>query len=93
MKVLGLLLVEEFGRRHADALDQLSAWIQEAREAKWATPTDVKGRYSTASFVGDRVVFNIKGNRFRLVATINYKNQIVRIDKVGTHAEYTSWKL
>jgi mRNA interferase HigB len=80
MKVLGLPLVEEFARRHADALGQLSAWIQEAREAKWTTPADVKRRYSTASFVGaNQVVFNIKGKHVRLLVTINYKNQIVRM--------------
>ena len=67
----------------------LEAWFQEARQAEWKKPADVKAHYRSASLVGaDRVVFNIKGNDYRLVAAIDYRRGIVFIKWVGRHAEY-----
>ena len=67
----------------------LEAWFQEARQAEWKKPADVKEHYGSASLVGaDRVVFNIKGNDYRLVAAIDYRRGIVFIKWLGRHAEY-----
>jgi mRNA interferase HigB len=67
----------------------LEAWFEEARQAQWKKPADVKEHYGSASLVGaDRVVFNIKGNDYRLVAAIDYRRGIVFIKWVGRHAEY-----
>jgi mRNA interferase HigB len=67
----------------------LDAWFQEAQGADWKTPADVTCRYGSASIVGDeRVVFNIKGNSYRLVVAIDYRRQIVSIKWLGTHAAY-----
>jgi mRNA interferase HigB len=67
----------------------LDSWFHEAREAEWKTPADVVKAYANASIVGsDRVVFNIKGNDYRLVVAIHYRLQIVFIKWLGTHAEY-----
>jgi len=65
------------------------AWFHEVQRASWRHAADVKRSYATASIVGgDRVVFNIKGNDYRLVTAIDYRRQILFIKWVGTHAEY-----
>jgi mRNA interferase HigB len=67
----------------------LDSWFHEALHASWRTPADVTRSYSNASIVGpDRVVFNIKGNSYRLVAVIDYRRQIVFIKWVGPHRAY-----
>jgi mRNA interferase HigB len=64
-------------------------WFHEVLRADWKTPSDVLNAYATATIVGpDRVVFNIKGNDYRLVVAINYRHQIVFIKWIGTHADY-----
>lgn len=79
----------EFWEIHADAEQPLRAWFQEAKAATWDTPTDIKACYASASFLADnRVVFNIGGNKYRLVVWINYRGHRVFIKFVGTHAEY-----
>jgi mRNA interferase HigB len=69
----------------------LDAWFQEAKHAEWKNSTDIKASYAHASIVGaDRVVFNIKGNSYRLVAAVNYPCATVFIKWLGTHREYDS---
>ena len=70
----------------ASALD---AWFEEVRKASWKGTADVKRLYRTASIVSDdRVVFNIKGNDYRLVVAVDFEKRIVWIKWIGTHAEY-----
>lgn len=67
----------------------LDAWFHEVEKADWTSSADVKESYANASIVGsDRVVFNIKGNDFRLIAAIDYRRKIVFIKWLGTHAAY-----
>lgn len=67
----------------------LDAWFHEALRARWKNPADVLKTYTNASIVGaDRVVFNIKGNNYRLVVAVNYPYQIVFIKWIGTHTDY-----
>jgi len=67
----------------------LDSWFQEVRNAEWKNSADVKANYAHASIVGaDRVVFNIKGNAYRLVAAVDYRRSIVFIKWLGTHAAY-----
>jgi mRNA interferase HigB len=67
----------------------LDAWFHEVTHAVWKSPANVKAAYANASVVGkDRVVFNIKGNDYRLVVAIDYARQVVFIKWAGTHAEY-----
>ncbi len=66
----------------------LESWFHEVRAADWKAPTDVTRDYANASIVGDRVVFNIKGNSYRLVVAVDYRRQIVFIKWLGTHAAY-----
>lgn len=71
------------------AEQSLKSWFKEASAASWKTPEDVKRRYGSASFLaGNRVVFNIGGNKYRLIVQINYDFKIVYIRFVGTHAAY-----
>jgi mRNA interferase HigB len=67
----------------------LDAWFQEVKRAKWMNSSDVKASYASASIIGaDRVVFNIKGNAYRLVTAVDYGRAIVFIKWLGTHKEY-----
>jgi mRNA interferase HigB len=71
------------------AADSLEAWLAETIQAEWASPADVKAKYRNASIIcSKRVVFNIKGNEFRLVVDIEYKLKLVFIIWFGTHSEY-----
>lgn len=72
-----------------DSEQQLKAWYHEAKQANWSNPNDIKSQYRSASIVGNnRVVFNICGNKYRLIVQINYQNQWVFIRFVGTYKEY-----
>lgn len=89
MRVIAVGTLRRFWERHADAEQSLKAWHDEAKHAEWKKPADIRARYSTASFVGsNRVVFNIKGNEYRLIAAVAYRFQAVYIKFVGTHVEY-----
>ena len=92
MILVGKRILSEFARTHASSRDAIAAWTAEVEAASWRSPTDVTGRYRSASFVGgDRVIFNLKGNHFRLDVQVNYSAQIVLVRRIGTHAEYDSW--
>ena len=94
MKVVGKKGLDDFKRRHADARSHVDAWISEAEEAEWESPHDIKERYATASFLPNNgVVFNLKGNSYRLYVKVIYVSKVVRIKRIGTHAEYDNWKL
>jgi len=74
---------------HPDAENALKAWFKEAERAQWKSPADIKARYPSADFLpGNRVVFNIKGNHYRLIVKIHYNTEIVYIRFVNTHEEY-----
>lgn len=76
---------------YQDAEQPLKAWFDEAKKAKWQTPQDIKNSYRNASFVeNNRVVFNIHGNKYRLIVAINYPAQIIFIRFIGTHKQYDS---
>lgn len=94
MKVHGLGILDDFMRRHAEARDQVKAWLDEVERAEWKGPQDIKERYPSASFLSDnRVIFNIKGKKYRIAVQVSYKHQILLILMSGTHAEYNRWKL
>ena len=81
--------LREFWEKHSDAEQQLRAWNQDAEKAEWKTPQDVKNAYQNASIIANnRVVFNIKGNDYRLVVKIHYNTGFVYVRFAGTHREY-----
>lgn len=89
LRVIAKATLRQFWEAHPDAEQPLLAWYREVVREDWDTPAKVKQKYRSASIVGkDRVVFNIKGNAYRLVVRINYAYRIVYIRFVGTHAEY-----
>ena len=89
MHVIALKTLRQFWERHHDAEQPLKDWYKHAVRANWQSPLQVKADYPSASIIGNnRVVFNIKGNDYRLVTRINYRSRRVYIRFIGTHTEY-----
>jgi mRNA interferase HigB len=92
LKVVGRERLEKFAAKHADARPQIDAWLCEVEEASWRTTNDIKARFPSASLLpGNRVMFNLKGNKYRLDTKVGYESQIVLVMRIGTHAEYSKW--
>ncbi len=93
MTVLGIDKLDKFIRKHVVSKAAMQSWLAEAEEATWKTPQDIKNIHRSADFLADnRVIFDIKGNHFRLVVKVRYHRELVVIEWVGTHAEYTKKK-
>jgi len=91
MRVLAKSTLREFWKsqsRYADAVEPMSAWYAVCLRADWRNPADVRATFGSASFVKDNVVFNIAGNKYRIVANIDYKRQAMFVKFVGTHTQY-----
>ncbi len=90
MKLVGVEIIQEAQKRHADAAKRLSAWRAEVVSSAtvWASFQDVRDRYPRADKVGTRYVFDIGGNRFRLIVKINFAAGVVAVRWFGTHSEY-----
>ena len=94
MRLIGKRRLDSYAKQHADVRSQVSTWVAEAEAADWKTSQDIKIRYSTASFLaGNVVVFNLKGNKYRLATRVAFKTSVVEIIDIGTHAEYENWNL
>lgn len=89
MRILSKSTLREFWQKYPECKEPLQTWYEEANRAKWMSPIDVKKIYPSASILEDnRVVFNIKGNKYRLIVRINYKYGIMWIRFIGTHGQY-----
>jgi mRNA interferase HigB len=89
MRVFAKKILREFWEKQNDSEEQLKTWYNEALKAVWATPYNVKSEYPKASILkSGRVVFNICGNKYRLIVQINYPRKWVFIRFIGTHNEY-----
>jgi mRNA interferase HigB len=89
VRIVSRKTLKAFWEQHPKVQKPLEAWLEDAKKAIWKTPNDIKNVYRNASVVANnRVVFNIKGNDYRLVAAINYECGIVYIRFIGTHKEY-----
>ena len=89
MRIISRRALREFWQQHSDAEQPLQTWYDRVKSASWKTPADVKADYRNASFLkNNRVVFNIKGNSYRLVTAIRYQPGIVYIRFIDTHAAY-----
>jgi len=92
MRLVGRALLTEFAKQHADIRGPLSAWIVEVEEANWTGPADIKARYPSASLLSEnRVIFNIKGNTYRVETKVSYEITVVLATRIGTHGEYSKW--
>ena len=90
MRIVGRDKLDEFCRDYADSRKWISNWIADTNSASWRSPQDIKAQYATASFLaGNRVIFNVKGNRYRMEVFVAYNTGVVVIQWMGTHAEYT----
>lgn len=89
MRIIAKKILREFWEKHSDCEQQLTAWFRETSNVEWNSPNEVKAEYPSASILpGNRVVFNIKGNSYRLIIKVNYEYHMVWIRFIGTHAEY-----
>jgi mRNA interferase HigB len=95
MRIIARRTLREFIASRAGHKDQtalkasLDAWFDEARKARWRSTADIKRHYATASVVtAERIVFNIKGNSYRLVVSVDFDKSIVWIKWIGTHRDY-----
>lgn len=89
MRVIAKPVLRAFWEKHKDSEQALKSWYKEAEDANWKVPGAIKARYPEASILKEnRVVFNIKGNKYRLVVRLNYDYGIVWIRFIGTHRQY-----
>ncbi len=89
MRIIAKKTLRKFWETHADAQPALEAWYSDAKQATWYAPSEIKAIYRNASILpNNRVVFNIKGNTYRLVVAVNYDYGIVYIRFIGHHREY-----
>ena len=89
LRVIAKKILREFWEKHEDCEQQLKAWFREAEKAEWENPNQLKEEYPSASIlIQNRVIFNIKGNNYRLIVKISYDYQMVWIRFIGTHPEY-----
>jgi|ERR1700688_3646406 mRNA interferase HigB len=89
MRIIAKGTLRDFWEGFPDAEEPLQAWYREVEKEDWDEPAKLKEKYRNASIIkGSRVVFNIKGNDYRLVVKINYQYRVVYVRFVGTHAEY-----
>jgi len=94
MRIIKRGALIEFWQKHPDAKASLESWYGVVRKAAWKTPAEMRAVYGTADLVGRRTVFNIAGNKYRLIARVNYQTQRVFVLYILTHAEYEQgdWK-
>ena len=89
MRVISRKWLNQLAKKHPDAKPGLEAWFHEAEDADWSSPAQIRAHFATASILKNgRVVFNIAGNKYRLVVRINYGYRVVYVRFAGTHTEY-----
>ena len=90
MLIVGRQKLSDFVDAHADARSWIENWIVDTEQAHWRTPQDIKNGYASVSFLsGNVVIFNVRGNHYRLEVQLSYKTHVVIVRWAGTHAEYT----
>ena len=93
MKLIGIGYLDVFCASHPDGRGWIANWIQDVKASQWKGPQEVKARYPSASFLAENVViFNVRGNNYRLETQIAYRVGVVAIRWIGTHAEYSKRK-
>jgi mRNA interferase HigB len=89
MRIIARKTIKDFWEGHSDAEQPLQAWYADVKRSRWRSPADIRSLYRSVSLIANnRVVFNIKGNAYRVVVAIQYQFGIVYIHFVGTHEEY-----
>jgi mRNA interferase HigB len=94
MRINNKKALNDFKQSHPDAVTHINAWQAEVTRAEWKTPNELKQQYGNASILKDRkVVFNIRGNKYRLLVQISYKSGIVFVRDIVPHEVYDEWNL
>lgn len=98
MQVVGRHKLSGFMRKYPQSRSPLAAWLKEVEAVRWRRWADIKKLYPTADLLGrqsegHRVIFNIKGNSYRLAVLVSFRTGAVLVERVGTHAQYDKWKL
>jgi mRNA interferase HigB len=89
MRIIAVNTIKQFWIKYPDCEQALKSWIQETERASWKLPNELKAQFGSASIItGKRIVFNINGNRYRLVVDIEFRLQIIFIVWFGSHEEY-----
>jgi len=91
LRIIALRTIRTFWEHtsHRDAEQPLKSWYAIAKRADWGTPQDIKNQFRSASVIGNnRVVFNVAGNKYRLIVQFNYPCRVGYIRFIGTHAQY-----
>ena len=92
--VRGIGALHNFILKHVDCSGAIKSWLKEVKNDQWNSFHDIKKKYASASNLGEKVVvFNIKGNCYRLEVKVNYQLGVVLIKRIGTHDEYLRWNL
>ena len=87
MRIVGRHILDEFCRRHPDTRLWVENWIADVGSAVWTSPAELKRSYATASFfAGNVVIFNVKGNSYRLETAVAYRTGVVDVSWIGSHA-------
>jgi mRNA interferase HigB len=89
MRIVSVKILKDFWQQYPDSEQHLKAWVDEAKHADWQQPADIKEKYRSASVLKNRrIVFNIKGNHYRLIVSIAYKFGAIYVKFIGTHQQY-----
>jgi mRNA interferase HigB len=89
LRVIAKKTLRDFWTKHGDCEEQLKSWYQEAEKGEWKNSNELRREYPSASILKDnRIVFNIKGNSYRLIVRVNFQYQMIWIRFIGTHTEY-----
>ena len=93
VKLINKILIDDYQQKHADSVKPLENWKELVKLAKWHTPQDIRNAIRSADFLsGNRVIFNIGGNKHRLVVIVVYTAGQIYVQWIGTHAEYSKRK-
>lgn len=94
MNIIGWKAIQSFTRTHPDSLAALNRWYVAAKNASWTNLVDARKEFPHADLVGPLTVFNVRGNRYRLIVRIDYKWQVISVEDILTHPEYDreGWK-
>jgi mRNA interferase HigB len=95
MHIISRKALQDFSLKHTQSETPLDSWYRVAKQAQWGNLAEVKETYPSADLVGEYIVFNIKGNDYRLIVGINFSNQTIYIKHILTHADYNKgkWKI
>lgn len=88
MRLIAKQLLVDFKQRYSEAANWIDRWVADVEGSIWKTPQDIKNRYSSVSFVDNTVIFNVKGNHYRLEVKINYPTANIIVIWAGNHQDY-----